>query len=156
MKTKNFVIILLLSLSAAFQVRAADTARIITKENAIREDCRFFAPVKAKVRYNDTVTILSRQGDWFRVGFRGVKGCLHKSAVAEKKFSLGSIVSTPAGSTSSEEVALAGKGFNPQVESSYKSRHPELDFRAVDAIERYGVPPEDLAEFIRKGGLNPP
>ncbi|MBI1921587.1 MAG: hypothetical protein HYS23_10980 [Geobacter sp.] len=156
MKTRISIMTLLMFLLATFPVHAADTARIITRENAIREDCRFFAPVKAKVRYNDTVTILSRQGDWFRVSFRGVKGCLHKSAVAEKKFSLGSMVSTPAGSTSSEEVALAGKGFNPQVESSYKSSHPELDFQAVDAIERYGVEPEDLAEFIRKGGLNPP
>lgn len=156
MKTLNSHIALLLFVAMTTPAIAAEKARVITKGNAIRSDCRFFAPVKARLRYDDVVEVLSREGDWFRVSFKGVKGCLHKSAVEAKGFKLGSLLGAPRAGATSEEVALAGKGFNPQVEASYRGKHPELDFRTVDLVEQFDVPSDELSEFIRKGGLNPP
>ena len=135
---------------------AADTARVIVRENAIREQCRFFAPVKAKIRYNDLLTILSKSGDWYKVRFKGVSGCVHKSAIEEKSFKLGGGFSSQGQTPSRDEVSLAGKGFNPQVEASYKGSHPELDFRTVDAIEHFQVSSEALSEFLKDGGLSEP
>ncbi|MGE5894193.1 MAG: hypothetical protein ACM34I_09080 [bacterium] len=132
----------------------AETARVVTRENAIRESCRFFAPVKAKVRYNDAVAILSREGDWYRVRFKGTTGCIHKSALEEKKFSLSGLRGSKPSAASQDEVALAGKGFNPQVEKSYRGKNPDLDFRAVDLIEAYDVPDSKLMEFMKEGGLS--
>ena len=149
------IVLLVALICPASTVGAADTVRVITRENAIRSDCRFFAPVKAKVRYHDQLTVFGKSGDWYRVGFKGIKGCIHKSAVEEKGFRLGSLAGT-GGKASSDEVSLAGKGFNPQVESSYKGKHPELDFRTVDVIEGYKVPTEELDEFLRSGGLTEP
>ena len=51
---------------------------------------------------------------------------------------------------------LAGKGFNPQMEASYKGSHPDLDFRSVDAIEHYQVSSDALTEFLKDGGLSEP
>jgi hypothetical protein len=133
-----------------------ETARVVTRENAIRESCRFFAPIKVKVKYNDVLKVLSKEGDWFRVRFRKVEGCIHKSAVEEKTFSLSGLTGTKAPSASSDEVALAGKGFNPQVEKSYKQNHPNLDFGKVDMIEKYAVPEDSLRDFAKAGGLNLP
>lgn len=133
-----------------------ETARIITKENALREQCRFFSPVKARVQYADVITVISKEGDWYRASFKGIEGCIHKNAIEEKSFTLSGISGTEKRSATNTEVALAGKGFNPQVESSYRRSHPEMNFRAVDLIEGYTVSETELLDFIIKGGLNRP
>jgi len=142
-------------LLAAGLVHAAGTVRVVTRDNAIRQECRFFSPVKAKVRYGDPLSVKSREGDWYRVSFQGASGCIHKSAVTEGSVKLASGSGSGRGA-SSDEVSLAGKGFNPQVEASYRNKHPELSFQTVDSIERYSVPPEKLQDFIVKGGLTTP
>ena len=154
MKTTIRTTLCLALLTFASGIHAAETARVITKENAIRKECRFFSSVKAKVHYNDKVVVREQAGDWFRVEFNGVTGCIHKSAIEEKRFKLSDLGG--GSKVSSSEVSLAGKGFNPQVEREYKGRHPELDFAAVDSVERNKVSPESLQSFFEEGGLNPP
>ncbi|HOP41767.1 MAG TPA: hypothetical protein PLI53_12060 [Geobacteraceae bacterium] len=129
---------------------------VVTRENAIRQDCRFFSPVKQKVKYNDLLGILSRSGDWRKVSFHGVIGCIHKSALTEGSISLVGGLGGWGGGASADEVSLAGKGFNPQVEASYKKNHAGLNYTAVDSIERYTVSDEAQQEFMKKGGLTAP
>lgn len=140
----------------AWQLHAAETARVVTRENAIRQECRFFSPVKAKVKFNDQLVILSRVGDWRKVSYRGVTGCVHKSAVTEGSVSLSGGLGGKGRGASSDEVSLAGKGFNPQVEASYKNRHPGLNYAGVDTVEHYAVSDETLQAFMMKGGLTAP
>src|SRR5919109_3748015 len=135
MKTRLFITLLFMAVSSVSL--GAETATVITKENAIRETCRFFAPVKATVHYGDALEVVSQEGDWFQVNFRGVQGCIHKSAISKKSFSLSKITGSQKQSTSGQEVALAGKGFNPQVESAYRSQNPQLKFGEVNSIESY-------------------
>lgn len=149
----RLIIFLIIALSSAHSF--AETIRVVTKENAIREDCRFLATIKSKVQYGDELEVSVKEGDWFKVKFRNAKGCIHKNAVTDKAVAL-SDVSSKGHTASSDEVALAGKGFNPDVEKSYKSKHPELDFNAVNSIEEYKVSEEPLKLFIRAGGLNQP
>jgi hypothetical protein len=152
---KFFILALLFCLTAMPPLAAAETARVVTRENAIRTDSRFFAPVRVTVRYQDTVTVLARKGDWFKVRFKGTEGYIHKSALEEKNFSFGSLAGK-GGGASADEVALAGKGFNPQVEASFRKSHPGLSFRTVDELERSRVPAEQMERFIVTGGLNTP
>lgn len=156
MRTHTITIIVILFLLVPALSPAADSARVVVRENAIRAQCRFFAPVKAKIRYNDLLTIISRSGDWYKVSFKGVNGCVHKSAIEEKSFKLGGGFAPGGQAPSRDEVSLAGKGFNPQVEASYKGSHPELDFRSVDEIEHYQVSSDALTEFLKNGGLSEP
>lgn len=132
----------------------AETATVITKQTAIRESCRFFSPVKTTVHYNDVLEIISKEGDWYKVKFKGIQGCIHKSAVEKKSISLSNLVGSEKQSSSGEEVALAGKGFNPQVETLYKKENPSLNFRAVDRVESYKTSESKLIQFIQSGKLN--
>lgn len=156
MRTHKAIIIVIFFLLVPAISPAADSARVIVRENAVRAQCRFFAPVKAKIRYNDLLTILSKSGDWYKVSFKGVNGCVHKSAIEAKSFKLGSGFASGGQAPSRDEVSLAGKGFNPQVEASYKGSHPDLDFSSVDAIEHYQVSSDAIAEFLKDGGLSEP
>jgi len=134
----------------------AETATVITKQNSIRASCRFFSPVKATVHYNDMLEVISQQGDWYQVRFRGIQGCIHKSAIQKKSVSLSKLVGSQGQATSAEEVALAGKGFNPQVEAAYKNKNPGLNFAGVDRVESYKIPENELRGFIQSGKLNLP
>ena len=133
----------------------AETVTVITKENTIREYAKFFAPVKANVRYNDRLEVLATEGDWYKVKYGPSIGYIHKSAVEQRVASAASY-SGKRSSVSEKEAALAGKGFNPQVEASYKSKHPEMKFYLVDSIERYILPDREVAQFITNGGLRQP
>ena len=134
----------------------AETARIVLKEATLREQCRFLAPSVAKLQYNDSVTIISREGDWVKVSFGKTRGCLHRSALETRSYSVSGVSGTRAGGASQEEVALAGKGFTPEVEASYRRQHSSLNYRAVDGVERYRVSDRSLWEFMRDGGLKQP
>jgi len=130
--------------------------RVITKENALREACRFYSPVRANLRYGDTLDVLSSEGDWYRVKFKGTAGCIHKSAVEAKTVSSFQGIGGQRQGTTEQEVALAGKGFNPQVENAFKAKYPQMNFAIVDAIDRYKVDDNRVFEFIRLGGLTQP
>lgn len=130
-------IVFLFSGILSFTQVNAETVRVITKENAIRAECRFFAPIKAKIYYSDVMDVASIEGDWLGVKFKNVKGCIHKTAVEEKQFLLSNIFNKQKTSATGDEVALAGKGFNPQVENAYRKDHPEMNYHAVDLIVSY-------------------
>lgn len=134
---------------------SAETVRVTTRENAVRGECRFFAPVKLKVSLGDELAVKGRKGDWILVSAKGTSGCIHKSAVEERSFaSAGRGAST--GGASSDEVSLAGKGFNPQVEAGYRKSGKNLNYAAVDEISRYMVNEKTLEDFVLKGGLIQP
>lgn len=155
-KKRLILFVLAMLITTSVLALAAETVTVITKENAIRASCRFFAPVVATVRYNDRLEVLSKEGDWYRVRFKDVEGCIHKSAVEKPKIALADLGIGDKKSTTEDEVALAGKGFNPQVEDAYKDKNPEISFQQVDSIEAYGIPEEKQIEFIEEGELNLP
>ena len=150
-----FIAGLLAALAVPSQADAR-TVRVVTRENAVREQCRFFAPVKVKVSYGDALEVLSEEGDWFMVKFEEQEGCIHKSAITEKELKRKKTSIAKAGTATEEEVALAGKGFNPQVEERYSSEHPDAEFSLVDDIEDIEVTDGALLEFIESGGLKQP
>lgn len=134
---------------------AAETVRVITKENAVREECRFFAPVKVLVRYGDTLETTGQQGDWFRVQTRGISGCIHKTAIAARAGSISGPMGSARGA-SRDETALAGKGFDQQTETAYRQRNASLNYAAVDWVERISIPSERVQNFVVWGGLRQP
>jgi hypothetical protein len=149
----TLLLFITLSIASAKYVNA-ETLTVITKQNALRESCKFFAPIKATVHYNDVLEVVSQSGDWYQVSFQGTQGCIHKTAVEKKSISLGGLDVSGGQTTSGEEVALAGKGFNPQVEAAYKRQNPSLNFQAVNTIENYKVSENKLMNFIQSGKLN--
>lgn len=148
--------ILFILLSGIFCMAAdAETLKVTTRENAVRGDCRFFAPVKFKVALGDTLAVNGRKGDWLLVSAKGSSGCIHKSAVEERNFAAAGRRAATAG-TSAEEVSLAGKGFNPQVEAGYRKSGKDLNYAAVDEISGFTISEKKLESFVKQGGLIQP
>ncbi len=152
---KKAILLSLILVFAAVSV-FADTVTVITKDNAIRAYAKFFAPIKANVHYNDRLEALSMEGDWYKVKFGQSIGYIHRTAVEKRAVAVPASYARKGSSVSESEAALAGKGFNPQVEASYKRQHPEMRYNLVDSVERYPVPDRDVAQFIVAGGLRQP
>lgn len=152
MKRLCLIILLFLFIPS---ITLAETFSVITKENTIREYPRFFAPIKAYVRYGDMLNAIGKEGDWYRVNFRNITGYIHKTAVEQRASAPTGVLSSRTGATQ-EEITLAGKGFNPQVESAYRAKNPQVRYDLVERVERYDVSDSDLFSFIRTGGLKEP
>ena len=64
---------------------------------------------------------------------------------------------TPTATTaaSGDELALAGKGFNSDVEAEFKRRNSEIDFDWVDRMEKISISSEQMQAFLKAGGVQP-
>ncbi|HXT01238.1 MAG TPA: hypothetical protein VN915_11220 [Elusimicrobiota bacterium] len=132
-----------LGASAAF----AATITVLVQQTAVRKRPQFFAPAVATAKLGDSFEADGPDGGWYKTR----AGYIHQSAVSAKKVHL-SAGSAVGGSATADEVTLAGKGFNSQVESSYKQGTP-ANFAAVDAMEKRSVPESAVLAFMRAGGL---
>jgi hypothetical protein len=154
MKKKIWVI--LLGLLMVTSGAMAASVKVITQEAMIRKNKRFFAPVVSRVPYGEIIQELERQGDWLRVSYRGKQGWIHISAVQEQKFDLSSLSTEKATEASQEEVALAGKGFTPEVEKAFRDKNPKMRYDLVDQIQSIRIEDAQLQAFIRAGNLKEP
>jgi hypothetical protein len=137
-------------------VAMAASVKVITQQAVIRKDKRFFAPPVVAVPYGEVLNELAREGDWLRVQYRGNQGWIHVSAVQEQKVELSSLMKSKAKETSQDEVALAGKGFTPEVEKAFRAKNPQMKYDLVDRIEGYRVSMEEVQMFVRDGWLREP
>ena len=135
-----------------------ETAVVTTKTNHIRKSNRFYAPIVTTVSFEDTLEVISENGEWLNVRFNEKEGWIHKSAVEkkEKKELRPVLLGAEMAPEETNEVTLAGKGFNPQVEKDMQTKHSELDFSKVDRIEAQTPNGKSLEQFIREGELNFP
>ncbi|HSG32586.1 MAG TPA: hypothetical protein VLB82_13700 [Thermodesulfobacteriota bacterium] len=131
----------------------AEQVKVLSSVNAIREECKFFSPVKAKVNYNDELSILDKKGDWNWVSFLDVQGCIHNSAITERKVALTNLDTSSDDIVSYNEVSLAGKGFFQEL---YTFTNPNAKFGTLEAIESFEVTEQQLAEFAQEGSLHLP
>jgi hypothetical protein len=135
--------------------------KIVSQPNqSLYPDPDFASTPVGTVPEGAEVNVERQTGDWYKVEYQGKTGWLNRQAFpappAGSKFSLGGLLTgTPVKQTSSDEVALAGKGFTPEVESGYRAKHPEMNFAQVDKIESFKVDPATLQAFIKEGDLKP-
>jgi len=146
--------------AATIAFAASKTVTVLVKQTSIRADKQFFAKTIATANRLDELELIETQGGWLKVNFKGKTGWVHASAISVKKapekkkggFSLFGKEDDPA-KVSQDEVAMAGKGFNEQVEDSYKKKNPKLDFAAVDKMEKVTADQDKLAAFVKDGNL---
>ena len=150
---KRQIILIFSGVIAAASIAWAATYQVITQEAIIRKDKRFFAPLVARVPYGELIEERERQGDWLRVSHKGAEGWLHVSAVREQTISLSSFSGDRAQESTKEEVALAGKGFTPEVEKAFRDQNPKMRYDLVDQVQGYQVPEAELLAFIQAGAL---
>ena len=154
MKKKGVILILGLCLMSSAVLAA--TVKVITQEAVIRKDKRFFAPAVARAPYGSVIQELAREGDWLRVSYEGKQGWIHFSAVQEQKFQFSSLAGGQAQETSRDEVALAGKGFTPEVEKAFRDKNPKMRYDLVNQVQTYKVDEQKLQAFFQAGNLKEP
>lgn len=142
---------LLAVLALAASAAAAATLTIVVKEAAVKKKPQFYASTVGTLKLGDKVASSGQQGAWHQVAVNGQPGWLHQSAFSSKKVKVAS--GEMKGGTTAEEITLAGKGFNQQVEGEYKKKHGKADFAAVDALERTAMPEAEVLRFLSEGGL---
>ena len=153
---KRQIFLILSGVIAAASIAWAATYQVITQEAIIRKDKRFFAPLVARVPYGELIEERERQGDWLRVSHKGAEGWLHASAVQEQTISLSSFSGDRAQESTKEEVALAGKGFTPDVEKAFREKNPQMRYDLVDQVQGNKITDGRLQDFIRVGNLREP
>lgn len=132
----------------------AETVVVKVQTTSLRKEPKFYSAAVAALKAGDSLTKIASQNGWVQVKTSsGVVGWIHSSAVETKKFNLASVGGTRKTQASASEVALAGKGFNKQVEDSYKAKHADANFAAVDRMLKLSVSPSEVEAFIKKGKL---
>jgi uncharacterized protein YgiM (DUF1202 family) len=156
--------LLALGLTLVLLLPATGWGEVLTvaqPQQSLYPDPDFASTPIASVPEGTELNVETQAGDWYKVEYQGKKGWINRQAfgrpqAAASKFSLsGLLFGKPVKETSSDEVALAGKGFTPEVENSYRAKHPNLNFAQVDKVETFTVPPAKLQAFIKAGDLKP-
>ena len=127
------------------------------QDGKLRADPSFLGKILGSVAYGDSVTVIKQQDPWVYVSAKGgqLSGWIHNSALSEKEIILRAGSADVAKTASQKEVALAGKGFNADVEKEFKSRNPKLNFEWVDRMEKFVVSDDEIRKFIQEGALSP-
>lgn len=125
------------------------------REGQLRATPSFLGEIAATVPYGTRVAVMKRQGDWIRVGLPTgpQEGWIHSSALTEKRIQMAAGADDVSAAATGDELALAGKGFNRQVEQQFRAENPSMDFTWVDRMERWEMPAGELARFLREGDL---
>ena len=144
------VIVTCLAVQAAL---AADMS-VQVKTTPLRSGPSFLGGVVESLSYGDVVAVLGDRAGWIQVtAASGKRGWLHQSALSKKRIVLKGGGNQVEAGASSDEIALAGKGFNQQVEQAYKKESTNTDFKPVDQMESRKVTRQEMINFIKLGGL---
>lgn len=155
MRVKCLLIIaavLLLSAGLAFG-QSVKQMSVTVKETQVRATPSYMGRILAVLVYGERVDVLAEQRGWARVRLPSGEGWVNLSALSTKQIVMQSGSQNVGTGASSGEVALAGKGFNQEVEDKYKKDN-NLDYTWVDLMGSYTITPQQVLAFLEEGDLN--
>ncbi len=145
-------------LACALPLQATELLYVQIRTAPLRASPAPFAPITATLEYGERVHALDTSGAWKKVRPESRPdapvGWIHVTALTPKALALQAGTDTSV-RASSDEVALAGKGFTAQVEKQMKAAHPDLPFVVIDRMEKQNIPLPEIRAFLEKGGLTP-
>ncbi|MBI4797239.1 MAG: SH3 domain-containing protein [Desulfarculus sp.] len=147
----------LLFLAAGLAWAAGEAMSVQVREGQVRAQPSFLAAIVATLGYGERVQVSGEQGAWRQVSAsQGATGWMHLSSLTPKQVVLQAGEGLKSGGASGEEMALAGKGFNKEVEADFAARNRGADFASVNRMEQsYRFSPPQVEAFVREGGLTP-
>ncbi|MDR2193990.1 MAG: hypothetical protein LBP19_05940 [Treponema sp.] len=151
---KRILLLLLLCLTVISGVAAqkkGDIMYVAVKSVNVKSSKWFFASVKGTFSYGAQVTVQSVSGSKVEITAGTLTGWVEGSSLTSKRIT----ASTSSTSASAKEIALAGKGFNEEIEGTYKTENANLEqaYATVDSIETITVEADALKRFIVDGKL---
>lgn len=138
---------------------------VAVEEADVKEKPSFFSKTKEIFLYTQKVIVLETKGNWTKVRLPDaedkdskndiqneiVQGWISSGSLSKKRIAQGKRLSA-----STDELALAGKGFSSEIENVYR-KNSELDYEAVDRMENSkntNASLDALIGFIKDGKLN--
>jgi len=111
----------------------------------------------ASADYGDAVTLLQSEGEWRLVKSAkdGGEGWVHLSALSAKAIKIRADARDASTAASGEEMSLAGKGFNSEVEADFRSKNADIDFGPIDRMQERTIPTDEMIRFLEEGGVEP-
>lgn len=130
---------------------------VLVKEAQLRAAPSPLGKIVATVPYTTQVEVLEKQGAWIKVKTveTATEGWMHNSALTKREFTKKSGSKDVEQIASSSELALAGKMFNKDVENKFKAGGANLNYAAVDKMEKRVVSQARIVEFVKQGELFP-
>lgn len=145
------VLLVLLAVCAGVALAAAPMS-VQVQSCKVRATPSQLGKVVATVAYGDVVQAGAPQNGWYQVTANGVTGWVHESALSKKVVAMRSGTSDAATGASTDEVSMAGKGFNPQIEAEMKAQG-KLDYTWVDKMSEFKTKEDEIALFRAQGSL---
>ena len=150
MKQTIFIALFCLIITGLYAQKAGDTLYVNVNSANLKSSTGFFSSTTGTVKYGDQAIVLKISGKWVQVRTTAnVTGWIASSSLTTKRIS----TQGNTANASTREIALAGKGFSPEVEAEYKKDGEELNYSAVDEMESATVADKDLLAFIEEGRL---
>ena len=149
---KTFVLlalILLVSAALSAQINRGGTAWVASRTADLKSSTWFFAGTRGTLEMGAQVSVLQVNGNWAEV--RSAANSSLSGWTPVSNLSARRIVAGGSGASASE-LALAGKGFDRDVENAFKSGE-NLNYADVDRTEAIMVSPQELYAFISEGRL---
>ncbi len=125
------------------------------REGQVRNKPSFLGSIVATVHYGDRLSSLQTRDSWVEVTVGATRGWMHISSLTDKEIILNANAQQVKQAASSDELALAGKGFNKQVESEFRRQNRQANFAGVDQMEKYRVSQKEMEKFLKDGELRP-
>jgi hypothetical protein len=151
---RSFLLLMMCLLAAGgiFAQSVGSTMYAAVKTVSLKSSTWFFAGTTGTLAYGSQITVLAVNGKWLQVRSAtqtSLTGWTESANLTAKRIT----ASSGTTSASAKEIALAGKGFNEEIEGLYKSENAALDYKDVDALEAIVVPTADLQKFVVEGHL---
>jgi len=149
---KIFIIsfVFFIAVLAEAQVGAGRTMFVMTKTVQLKASTARLAGTVATLNYGDQITVVQVDGKFAEVV--SVENPALSGWSALDNFTTKKIIAGNTATASAKEIALAGKGFNQEVENSYRS-NGELNYTDVDKMESFTIDDDDLLRFLEAGFL---
>jgi uncharacterized protein YgiM (DUF1202 family) len=120
--------------------------RYVAVENlAVKDAAGFFSRDLGTLPLGREVTVTREDGKWTQIRAGNLSGWVSSSGLSTRRVIAAGSAVTPT------EVALAGKGFSPEVEREYQGGGP--DYSMVDYMEQIVIPDAELQQFVNEGRL---
>ena len=147
MRKYIFLLVMMVCAGAVVFAQADRSTRYVAVQTvAVKDSTGFFAKDLGNLSLGDEVRFIKEDGKWSQIQAGTVTGWVASSSLTARR-----VVGSNAAVTASE-VAMAGKGFSPDMEMEYKKNG--LDYSMVDSMERITVTTDDLRRFVTEGRLS--